>query len=103
MVTVPVVSARVFPKGRTEACCGDRRAPLCNRRSMIIAPRQRVSGVHEAFLPVAGFRGATGQIGASGAIAEAHLDLQTSAPRARPPIATTQTVPRPYLTNGVSL
>jgi hypothetical protein len=49
---------------------------------------QWVSGVHEVFLRVARFRGATGQIGASGAIAEAHLDLQTSAPRARPPIAT---------------
>jgi hypothetical protein len=43
-----------------------------------MAPLQRVSGVNEAFLLVARFRGATGQIWASGAIPEAHLALQTT-------------------------
>ena len=39
----------------------------------------------EGSLPVTRFRGATGQMRTSGAIAEAHLDLQTSAHRAIPP------------------
>ena len=44
---------------------------------MLIAPPQLFLGVDEAFLPVAGFRCATGQMRASDAIPEAHLDVQT--------------------------
>jgi hypothetical protein len=55
---------------------------------MLHALLQRVVSCGYIALPVSLFRGATGQIRASGAIAEAHLDLQTSAPRARPPIVT---------------
>jgi hypothetical protein len=43
---------------------------------------QQVIDVDKAFLPVARFRGATGQMWASGAILKAHLDLHTSAHRA---------------------
>jgi len=75
--TVTLVSTRVFPNDRGEAHCGYRSAPLCHRRNIIIAPPQRVLWVDETFLPVAGFCCATGQIRASGAIAEAHLDVRS--------------------------
>ncbi len=38
---VTVARKRVFPKGRREVHCWDRRTPLCHRRSIIITPLQR--------------------------------------------------------------
>ena len=40
--TVIVTRKRVFPKGRGEACYGDRNTPRRHRRNMIMTPHQRV-------------------------------------------------------------
>lgn len=73
---VTVARNRLFPKGEGNVHCEDWRTPFRNRKNMIIAPLQRIADVGGGLLPVAGFRCATGQIGASGAIPEAHLDVQ---------------------------
>ena len=70
---VTVARNRLFPKGEGNVHCEDWRTPFRNRKNMIIAPLQRIADVGGGLLPVAGFRCATGQIGASGAIPEAHL------------------------------
>ena len=51
--TVTVVSTRVFPNDKGKARCGYRSTPLCHRRSILIAPPQRVLCVDKVFLPMA--------------------------------------------------
>jgi hypothetical protein len=81
---VPVARKRVFPKGEGNGRCWYRSTPLRHRQNRTMALLQRVIDVDKAFLPVARFRGATGQIWASGAILKAYRGLQTYAHRAIP-------------------